>query len=85
MKGDWHIDKSVSIGHILTTATLLIGLAGFVMTTNTKISINEQRIENVETRIEREAYRTAQDQQQIRNSLQRIEDKLDRYIERENP
>ena len=83
MTGNWHIEKSVSIGHILTTISLLVALAGFVMTTNTKISLNEERINAISQRVERETLRTAQDQQQIRQSLQRIEDKLDRYIERE--
>ena len=26
-RGDWHLDKSVSFGHILTTVTILLSLA----------------------------------------------------------
>jgi len=80
----FHIDKSMSVGHIVTTITLIGALVVWGIRTESKIELNAARIVATEKRIDREASRQSSESAQIRNSLMRIEDKLDRYVERDD-
>ncbi|WP_339869049.1 hypothetical protein [Pseudohongiella nitratireducens] len=42
-RGDWHLDKSVSFGHILTTVTILLSLAAGWATMSERIAVLEQQ------------------------------------------
>lgn len=75
---EWHIDKSISVGHMVSTLALAGALMGFVFSTNTKVEMVSVRMDSVEQRVTREVARTAEDMALIRQSLQRLEDKLDR-------
>ena len=84
----FHLDKSISVGHLVTTVTLVVALIGGLVTTDRRIENNADeidkntlRIEAAEARATRESERQAEDRQQVRAQLQRIENKLDRYIE----
>ena len=83
MKEGFHVDKSISVGHIITTITLIIALLAWGVRTETRIELNAARIVANDQRISREVQRNQQDAARITQSLQRIEDKLDRYVERE--
>ena len=75
---EWHIDKSISVGHMVSTLALAGALMGFVFSTNTKVEMVTVRMDGLEQRITREVQRQADDMALIRVSLQRLEDKLDR-------
>jgi hypothetical protein len=84
----FHIDKSISYGHIITTLTLVVALIGGLITTDRRIEDNRDEIEKnslriaaSEARVQREVDRQAADRQQMQSQMQRIEDKLDRVIE----
>ena len=78
----WHVDKSISVGHMVSTVMLFAALVAFVMTTNTKIEVTAARVDSVESRIDRAEVTSRQDAARLHSSLTRIEDKLDRFIER---
>lgn len=80
----WHIDKSVSVGHIISTIMLAGAMAGFVFSTNTKVEMLAVRMDATEERLTRDNARHNQDVSSINVALQRLEDKVDRLIEREN-
>ena len=80
---EWHIDKSISVGHMVSTMALAGALAGFVFSTNTKVEVVSSRVEFVEQRVARSETRQADDMAIIRASLRRLEDKLDRAVERD--
>lgn len=80
---NWHVDKSISVGHMVSTIMLFAALLGFVMSTNTKIEVTAERVTGVEARIDRAEIQSRQDAARLASSLYRIEDKLDRFIERE--
>lgn len=80
---EWHIDKSISVGHMVSTLALAGALMGFVFSTNTKVEMVGVRLDAVEQRVTREVARQAEDMAAIRTSLQRLEDKLDRAVERD--
>jgi hypothetical protein len=80
----FHVDKSISVGHMVSTLALAGALAGFVFSTNTKVETVAIRVNNIEQRVERDAARQVQDMGLLRDQLSRMEDKLDRVIERES-
>lgn len=80
---EWHIDPTVSVGHIVSTILLAGAIAGFVFSTNTKVEMLAVRMDSTEQRINREAQRSAEDMTAIRIGLQRLEDKVDRIGERD--
>ena len=81
MTGKWEIDKSVSIGHIISTLALIGGLVGVWGNMNTKVETQAVRIDSIEQRVDREAARQRQDMERIHQSLNRIEDRLERLAE----
>ena len=82
MTGNWQIDKTVSVGHIVSSILLLGALATAWANMNTKIETQSVRIDSVENRVDREAQRQLDDMAQIRNSLNRIEDRLERITDK---
>jgi len=54
---DWHLDKSVSVGHILTTVMLVAAAVGAFYSLSTRLAVVEDKIlvilEN-QTRIDRQ-------------------------------
>lgn len=79
----FHVDKSISVGHMVSTLALAGALAGFVFSTNTKVETVAIRVNAIEQRVEREAVRQVQDMGLLRDQLSRMENKIDRVIERE--
>ena len=80
----WHFDKSISMGHIVSTIMLAGAVAGFMFSQNTKIETLSVRLNNNTGLIERQQRHHDQDITLIRDQLLRMESKLDRVIEREN-
>lgn len=78
MRGDWHIDKSISVGHMVTTLALVGMLVATWSQMNTRIETQGVQIEAIDKRIDRENVRQAEEMRQIRQSLNRIEDRLER-------
>lgn len=71
----WHLKREVNVGHLLTTITLAIGLISWGMRMDTRVTVIETR------QAQQEADLTA-GRAQVTARLDRIEDKLDRLIER---
>jgi len=78
----WHIDKRVSVGHIITTAMIAFGLMGAWVQTQTRISMLETKFsEHIKyNNIERE--RSKEQYQEIKASLLRIEEKLNAKVDK---
>ena len=77
MPGGWHLDKRVSVGHIVTTITVAIGLAVFLLRLESRVDINSQAITYNTERINDAEQRMKDDMTDIKGSLVRIEAKLD--------
>ena len=65
----WHLDKTVSVSHILTT----LAIAGSVFVWASKI---EQRIVIVETRLENASQSASQTQRDVRELAQIVRDEI---------
>jgi hypothetical protein len=73
VKENWHIEKSISVGHLLTTIILVIGGFTFVNDQDKRISANTQSIEFI--KVQRQ-----EDMRRIENQLEIIDKKLDKII-----
>lgn len=66
----WHLDKRLNVGHILTTFTVAAGLFIWGGKVETRLSLLEQQYNQ-----------TKEIQQEIKQQLISMNDKLDRLIE----
>jgi len=79
---EWHLEKTVSVSHIITTVAALVAIATAWGNLNTRLSLVEQSIANVAQADLRKDIETREFKVEIRGSVQVINDKLDRLIER---
>lgn len=81
-KQNWHLEKTVSVSHILTTLAAVGTLAVMGSKFDTRLSLVEQLVaaqHAVDNRQDRDA---AASREVVRQQLRDISDKLDRLIER---
>ena len=78
----WHLDKSLSISHLLTTILIASSVMVWAMKMDTRISIVEAKqtvSKENQTRIEQQMHDNLGE---IKESLIRIESKMDRKADR---
>jgi len=77
----WHLDKGVSIAHILTTVALVVGALLYLADQDKRISNLELNYENLkEARVEDQS-RADRKFDELKTDLRTINAKLDRLIE----
>jgi len=82
MTNGWHIDKRLSISHLITTTGLLAGFIWWAAGMESRMALIERDVQGVEVRIDREMIRNQADLERISQQLNRIEDRLERMAER---
>ena len=80
MSNGTQLNKSLSIGHIITTVALIVGGFTFIYDLRESVAIQAFQLENVEDRLERVVARTDDQFEDIIASLRRLEEKLDAII-----
>ena len=83
-ENDWHIDRRITVSHWLTTIILAGAVFGWAAKQDQRLTRVEERNVVAEERLDREISRTANDLSLIRQSLLRMEDRLERAIERKD-
>jgi hypothetical protein len=73
MNQDWHIEKSVSVGHILTTVVIAATVFMYFGELDKKVSANSQSIEFIKEQ-------RAEDLRRIEKNLDGINEKLDKLV-----
>ena len=76
----WHLNKSLSVWHMIGTFMLLIGGFTFIYDLKNAVAIQQFQLETVEDRLERVVQRTDDQFEDIISSLQRLEEKLDGIV-----
>lgn len=76
----WHLDKRVSVGHIVTTAVVIVSFVVWANTLDKRIALNENAIKQNEKQIELQREQTAQVYSGLHSELEKINDKLDKFI-----
>ena len=80
MNNSTPINKSLSVGHIITTIGLVIGGFAFIYDLRESVAIQAFQLETVEDRLERVVARTDDQFGEIMDHLIRLEEKLDAIV-----
>jgi hypothetical protein len=82
----WHLDRRISIGHLVTTATLLVAMMLWAGRMDTRISLLELSLTRQVNVDRRQDEATQQLRVEIREELRSLNEKMDRYLgERAKP
>ena len=79
--GRWHVSKTINLGHLLTTAFMLVSVMWFFFQQDSRISQVELNIKHLHEVHSADQARTDKKFDEIRSYMLRIEGKLDRIIE----
>jgi hypothetical protein len=77
MPGGWHLDKRVSVGHIVTTAIVMVSMVAYAIKQEARIDNTIQQIEFNKERIGRLERDYRRDIEDIKALLARIDSKID--------
>ena len=80
MSNGTQLNKSLSIGHLITTVALVVGGFTFIYDLRESVAIQAFQLENVENRLERIVARTDDQFGEIMDHLIRLEEKLDAMV-----
>lgn len=72
---DWHLDKKVNVGHIISTALLAIAAFGYINAIEKKIDANAINISTIKEQ-------RKEDVRRIEKRLDSMDRKLDRLLEK---
>lgn len=78
----WHVDKRVSVGHIVTTLVVAVSLVVWMGRVESRTELNATAIQALADRVERDDRRQELLVTEIKNSLIRIEAKLDQKVDK---
>ena len=79
----WHLSRSISLSHMLTTVALVISGVVYVGDIDTKVEKQGVQIESLQREVEKQRDDTKQMFGQLRDDMKGIDTKLDRLIDRE--
>jgi hypothetical protein len=77
MPGGWHLDKRVSVGHIVTTAIVMVSMVAYAIKQEARIDNTIQQIEFNKERIGKLERDYRRDIEDIKALLARIDSKID--------
>ena len=77
MTNSGQFNRTISVGHIITTIGLIVGGFSFIYDLKNKVAIQEFKISAIEERLERVLGRTDDQFDQIMDHLVRLEEKID--------
>lgn len=76
----WHIDKRLSLGHMLTTITVSVGVIMFAFDMDKRIDENAAEIRHAKEIIQMEQKNMRQNMEDIKYAIESVEKKLDRLL-----
>ncbi len=74
------LNKSLSVGHLVATAGLIVGGFAFIYDLRDSVAIQSFQLDTVEDRLERVVARTDDQFGEIMSHLIRLEEKLDAIV-----
>jgi len=80
MTNGTQLNKSLSVGHIITTIALVVGGFTFIYDLRESVAIQAFQLGSVEKRLERVVQRTDDQFGEIMDHLVRLEEKLDAMV-----
>ncbi len=80
-KRSWHLDKTISVGHLVSTVVIAVSVFSWAMTLDKRVEQNSLAIIHLKEQQAAEAKRIEQLRSEIKQDLRDINSKLDRLIE----
>ena len=77
----WHVDRTVNIGHLLTTIAMLASLLVVFSKFDTRLSLVESHIQTQGETNKRHEAADSEIKQSLKESFDRLERKLDKVLE----
>lgn len=77
----WHIDKRISVGHLITTLTVTVAVIAWSFRMEGRINLNEVKIQNNEQAIKNLRVDGLSQNAEIIRRLEVMDEKLDRRLE----
>lgn len=78
----WHLDRKLNVAYLSVMLTLSGSIIVWAMTIETRIAEQAVKIESVSSQVERVEQRSSDSMRSLTDVVMRIDDKLDRLIER---
>jgi len=82
LSSHWHLDKRLNVGHLIITALFATSMFAWAATLDKRISANELKIDNVTNMMNNSEERSIKAMESMSSNFNRMNDKLDRLIER---
>lgn len=82
-KAGWHVDKTISAGHILSTVVIAISVFTWASAVDRRIEKNAQSITHLTEKHQQNREMVAELRAELRVDLRGMNQKLDRIIERQ--
>jgi hypothetical protein len=79
----WHLDKRLNAGHLLTTLSLAAAMIVWAMNIESRIATHDMQLTAISEQMDRTDSRNIRSLESISVQMNRINDKLDRLIERQ--
>ncbi|MDH5527411.1 MAG: hypothetical protein OEY97_08915 [Nitrospirota bacterium] len=80
-KSNWQLDRRISVGHLVTTMTFLVAMIMWGARLETRIALMEEGATRQVTMDTRQDNETQRLREEIKEELERLNVKLDRYFE----
>lgn len=80
-KRSWHLDKTISVGHLVSTLVIAISVFSWAVTLDKRVEQNSIAIVHLKEQQANEQKRLQELRQEIKQDLRDINHKLDRLIE----
>lgn len=75
--GGWHLDKRISLGHLITTASVTVALLTWMFSLENRVTVTEVKINQVEENARMQQQERAAQYAEIIRRLERIDAKVD--------
>ena len=77
---DWHIDKRISAGHIVTTIVVAGGVLLWVNDLDSRVKLNEQSIKTIQKEMKESEDRIVRRLDQLLGYSQRLDDRINAML-----
>lgn len=77
----WHLSKSINIGHLITTAMVVISVFAYINSFDKRLTENELEVTHIKEVAKANLTRNDEKYRELKSDLKEINRKLDRLIE----
>ena len=79
----FHLDRSISVGHIITTITIVVSMIWWASTVETRLAVQESSVRTLQETDRRHESDSSAMRAEIRDQLAALNAKVDRLVERQ--